>query len=610
MSASVDFEHSMGFNPIANGLHTHANGQNFVYSTGGNVLIGDLTDPHSQRFLRKHDDKITCLTLSPTGRFISSGQRGKNSNVLVWDYDAGEVIWTFEEHDREVAAVAFSHDEKVLATLGGKEDGKLILWDMSNGMIIAQSLRLSPGTCCIQFGGFVRDVKRRDTDHYIFATGGEGGMSLWDLDPYSGELELTRMTGDERRVVTDLDFSVDRDFVYGATTSGDFAVASVKARRVASVVPACKKGLNCVHAVPDGVLLGGGDSSVKYFDNDMVCRRECTLDGSVIGLSLSADFTEVVASTAAGTVYRINLATMQHITIAESHTGAINAVAFSPGTSDKLATASVDGTIKVWDLAEYMVISTAHRIKSQGPTAVPLSLGMSDIILSGWSDGKVLAHDIYSGDFLWSIDNAHFESVTALCVSHNNRFLLTGGSQGEVRLWELRSRELISHLKEHTGVVKSLALFDDDATALSTSRDRCCLRWDLRQERRTFCNMQRMGGINAVCLSKDESNILTVGQEHTLTYWGVGQEDAIHKVLLNDDFDEGRCLGRSNDGTLVATGGTEGVVRLFGYDSGAQCASSIGHSGCINGLAFSGDDKQVVTGGEDGCLFIWNIFTE
>jgi len=614
MSASIDFEHSIGFNPISSGMHTHPNGQNYVYSTGGNVIIGDLTDPHSQRFLRQHDDKITCLDLSPSGRYVGSGQQGRNSNVLVWDYESGEVVWVFEEHDREVAAVAFSHDERILASLGGKEDGKLILWDMSNGMIIAQALKLPPGTSCVQFGGFIRDVKRRDTDHYIFSTGGESGLTLWDLDPYSGDLEMIRMTGDAKatltRKVTDLSFTIDRDYIYGATTSGDFVVASVKARRTVSNVAACKKGLNCVFATPNGLVIGGGDFTVKYFDSDLNCISECVLDGSVVCMSLSPDFMEVVATTTTGTVFRINLSTMQFITIAESHTEAITAVAFAPGQSDKLATSSLDGTIKVWDLAEYLVISTARGLKSQGPDVKPISLAMSDMILSGWSDGRVLAHDIYSGDALWSIDSAHYDAVTALCISHNNRFLLTGGTQGEVRLWELRSRELISHLKEHTGRVNALAIYDDDSVALSASRDRCILKWDLRQERRTFCNMQRMGGINDLCISKDEKNIITVGQERSVTYWQVGEEEAVHKALLNGDEDEGRCVGRSNDGSLIATGGTEGTIRLWSFDAGSQCAASIGHSGCINSLAFSGDDKQVVTGGDDGCIFIWNVFTD
>ena len=59
---------------------------------------------------------------------------------------------------------------------------------------------------------------------------------------------------------------------------------------------------------------------------------------------------------------------------------------------------------------------------------------------------------------------------------------MSGGQLGEVRLWELRSRELISNLKEHQQRVTGLAILDDDTQAISASRDRSILRWDLRNE--------------------------------------------------------------------------------------------------------------------------------
>ena len=184
------------------------------------------------------------------------------------------------------------------------------------------------------------------------------------------------------------------------------------------------------------------------------------------------------------------------------------------------------------------------------------------------------------------------------------------GNSGDVRLWELRSRDLISHLKEHTSKINTLALYNDDAIALSGSRDRCILRWDLRKERRVYCNMQRMGGINDMLISKDENYIVSVGQDRTLTYWVSNQEDCTHKIELNGDNDEGRAITLTNDGRFLCTGGTEGVVRLWSYEAGSQLANCIGHSGIINSIKFSGDDRQVVSVGDDGCIFIYNLFTE
>ena len=77
--------------------------------------------------------------------------------------------------------------------------------------------------------------------------------------------------------------------------------------------------------------------------------------------------------------------------------------------------------------------------------------------------------------------------VTAAALSHNAKFLLSGGATGDVRLWELRSRALVSHLKDHTQRVTGIVILDDDCGAVTCSRDRSIARWDLQSEVRCFC---------------------------------------------------------------------------------------------------------------------------
>ncbi len=51
-----------------------------------------------------------------------------------------------------------------------------------------------------------------------------------------------------------------------------------------------------------------------------------------------------------------------------------------------------------------------------------------------------------------------------------------------------------------------------------------------------------MGAINAISMSKDESHILSVGQEKRLTYWDVNKTNPVHAVNLDNEIDEGKCL--------------------------------------------------------------------
>ena len=83
-----------------------------VYSTGANVVIEEVSSG-VQRLLRA-DGKITAFSLSPlTGRFAATGTK-EPADVILWDVESGTRLTTFQEHDVEVAQLAFSSDEKLL----------------------------------------------------------------------------------------------------------------------------------------------------------------------------------------------------------------------------------------------------------------------------------------------------------------------------------------------------------------------------------------------------------------------------------------------------------------------------------------------------------------
>lgn len=187
---SLEFEHFMGTNTIPQGALFHPDGQKYIFSSGACVIIADLLDPNQQEFLRYHDDLVTCLALSSSGRYLASGQGGVRSDVVVYDYHEKRVLYRCEEHDHSIQTVSFSQDEKIMVTVGSAEDNNMIFWDLSNGCIIVSTNKLPLHTKCASFMGFVKDIKRRDTQFYQLCTAGVDGLVLWSLDPYNGNPSL------------------------------------------------------------------------------------------------------------------------------------------------------------------------------------------------------------------------------------------------------------------------------------------------------------------------------------------------------------------------------------------------------------------------------------
>jgi WD40 repeat protein len=70
------------------------------------------------------------------------------------------------------------------------------------------------------------------------------------------------------------------------------------------------------------------------------------------------------------------------------------------------------------------------------------------------------------------------------------------------------------------------------------------------------------------------------------------------------------CPCSSNDGRFLASGGSNGILRLWEYATGAMVAHATAHSGFVTDITFSLDDRQVIATGQDGAISIWCIFTE
>jgi WD40 repeat protein len=84
---------------------------------------------------------------------------------------------------------------------------------------------------------------------------------------------------------------------------------------------------------------------------------------------------------------------------------------------------------------------------------------------------------------------------------------------------------------------------------------------------------------------------------------------AIASFFLPSFFSFWFC--RSQDGKYIATGGSQGILRLWEIHLPHEVrfiTEVVSHSKAINSVAFSLNDKQIVSGGDDGSVFIWSVF--
>ena len=92
--------------------------------------------------------------------------------------------------------------------------------------------------------------------------------------------------------------------------------------------------------------------------------------------------------------------------LCENHTEPVLSVWFMPGQSERFITTSEDGTVRLWDSNNYTV--TARCVAQQsggigmGNTVYPhCAIFTDEVIISGWSDGRIRAYRVDNCNLLW-----------------------------------------------------------------------------------------------------------------------------------------------------------------------------------------------------------------
>lgn len=236
---------------------------------------------------------------------------------------------------------------------------------------------------------------------------------------------------------------------------------------------------------------------------------------------------------------------------------------------------------------------------------------------------------------------AHDDSVTCLVFDEPFGKLVTASRDSTVKVWNLSSEKCIGQLKGHLASVHSLAL--DGGVVATGSIDATVKLWDLTQAGKP-CLMKSLDGhMDEVTALGMSSGVLVSGSaDKTIRQWDVRTGRCVATIdvvwAVNSRRDDSRILDTSfsfsRPGNLarmpamatgwdqsqypftaalqcfdaaLASGGSDGIVRLWDLRTGEVVRQLLGHTGPITSLQF--DDTCLVTGSADSTVRIWDLRT-
>jgi len=623
----LELEAVIGFGGrVPNGLIYHPDGKTQIYPMGTAIVLKDLRD-NTQKFLRGHTDNICCVALSNDGKLLASGQKthmGFNADVLVWDLETMSIKYRCALHKVEVTDLAFNCDDSCLATLGGRDDNRIIIWNLANGKAIREE-RFDGGLSVRWF--------TNHTDKLV--SGGHDGAMVWNYrGGAGGKMEGSPVSlGKMQRVVSSIAINKDDTYAYVGTHSGDlliFDLASAKFRSRFIHDDFGRKGVRCTVYVNDPsdkecgeyLLAGCGDGVVAKLiiadknrrprPDSVTLTRLINLKGAVSSISIGRALRKghnAFIGTEKGNSYIAKSGDLAYELRGTSHYCKVNDIAFPAGCADLFVTCSY-GDVRVWDAANRQELM---RITVPNMECTCLCLTPpGSLIITGWDDGKIRAFYPESGKLAYVITDAHQGVVSALACTFspigktkNTYMVVSGGSDGRVRLW--KDRKMLASLKEHKGVVTKVVIRKNDSEIVSSSADGSSIIWDAKRHVRLNAFFDTTM-FKAIVYHPDESQLLTAGSDRKITYWDASDANAIRVIEGSDS--EINALDIEADGTLFVSGGEDRLIKVWHYDEGCIKAIGEGHSAGINRLCISPDRKFIVSVGSEGAIFIWKMFSE
>ena len=402
---------------------------------------------------------------------------------------------------------------------------------------------------------------------------------MWTQDLVQKKISFNDIgTGTIKRKYNCMELTADDSSAFLGTLTGDIIEIDLQRQLFRKIGPAkgCfQQGINVISLLPNNdLLVGAGDGTIaKVASGNMVVKSQQKVMGGVTSITLTADSTHFFAGTNKATLYWCNTDSINPELRNTCHYERINGIAFPAGYSELFATCSVND-IRVWNSQTRQELL---RIEVPGLECNCVNF-MSDgkSILSGWSDGKIRAFLPQSGKLLYAIHDAHNHGVTAIQPTNNCQRVVSGGQEGEVRVWRIGRQTQIMEcsLKEHRGRVDEVRVNRNDTQAVSSSYDGSVIIWDIVTHSRIMCLFQSTM-FKSVVYHPDESQLLTTGSDRKITYWDCFDGEAI-RMLDGSTTGEVNTLAISADGESFVSGGEDKIVKMWSYDEGLQHSRVLG----------------------------------
>lgn len=532
------------------------------------ILLVDLDTGAIVKTLASHSDAVLALTFSPDGLDLVSGSVDKTAKV--WDVAQGTVRHTFTEPTAGVSVVAVSH--KTIAIDGGSSigDHEVFLYQRQTGALL---------------GGI--DGEGRSTDALALYEGGIAGEYL----ARAADSNLTVWTvATQQKIENEIYFkgikrflsvSSSRFIVEAGSFVSNSAIVTLVFDRTGGITSLEEASVQQLpyqatsfHGAPGSFVTLAKDNAVRVYDRAAEAKIVPLPDLQAWSVDAIAPG-KLALGGKDGKVRILDADTGALIKESGAHSEEVVGVAGSP-KGDVFATSSLDGTVRVFNTADYSEKGFANlqgqvafsafspdgqRIAVGTIGQTPESPGTVSVLgLSGLTTEKTLSL-AKAGEGLYP------RAAWGVAFSPDGTLLAAAGSHptNALQVWKVPGFETVFRAPKTEGMFAAPVIFTPDsrlviagASALDETSGTLLVR--TAEGRPVAVKGRRTTGIKALGLVGESRFIGTGHVDGTIGVWQSGSFDLVHTFPGHT----GPVFAlRSLDANRFITAGQDGMVRVW-----------------------------------------------
>lgn len=436
-------------------------GTHFVISgsPNGRLNVWDLLTGVLHRTLEEHSKTITAAVLTPDNQFLISAS--SDQTLKLWSLASGKCIREFVEYQRLVHAIAITPDGTRLVS--GHDDGSLCVWETQTGRLVG---KLEGHT------GIVSSIAITPDGCYAVSGSHDTTIRIWDLE---AEKPISILKGHPGRVLA-VAIAAGGAFALSACSHGDLKIWDLHTARTEyeHYVAVHEAAINSVSFHPglNGVVTGSDDRQVLTCN--VVCREP------IWGFDIEShpDYVNAVAfgpdwHVVAASNDLVRVTTWDGTVHEYREQDCVIDIDIAPD-GRRVITASIDGTIALWDLKTGMVERMLRLPSGWANKVVCMPNGHE--VIAACSDSTLCLWDLKSETILRTM-NGHQSNVSALAVASSGTWAVSGSWDSTIKVWDVNTGKNILTINGHTYMVNDVAITPDDQFIVSVSTDRTLRIW-------------------------------------------------------------------------------------------------------------------------------------